>query len=148
MYDFEVNVEQTINAPVHSVFDKLSDPVWVASVMPGLVENTNITHVPVETGDTFDYTYQMFGVINKGVWHVDEVTRPNVYKAHTDGQIPSEWNYEISGDTKSTKINLTVKYSMPEGLVGRASKEFVKSLNEKEAEHFMHNLKQYFELQF
>ncbi len=148
MYDFEVSVEQAVAAPVHAVYDKLSDPVWVTSVMPGLIENTNISRVPVEKGDTFDYMYQMFGVINKGKWYVDEVARPNTYKAHTDGQIASEWDYQIAGDDKSTTVNLTVKYSMPEGLIGRASKDFVKSLNEKEAEHFMHNLKQYFELQF
>jgi len=148
MHDFEVSVSETIESPIQAVFDKLADPVWVSSVMPGLIENTNIERVPVQNGDKFDYTYQMFGVVNKGIWYVDEISRPNTYKAHTEGQIKSEWEYQIVGDSKSTSIELTVKYTMPEGLVGRASKDFVKSLNEKEAEHYMHNLKQYFELQF
>jgi len=146
MYEYEISLEDTVNASPEEVFDKLSDPIWVTAVMPGLVENTNIPRVPVQEGDSFDYAYQVFGVILHGIWHVDVADRPNTYKAHTDGEGSSNWEYQLNGDDNATTIRMMIHYDMPGGVIGKAKTVFLKKLNHMEAEHYMHNIKQYFEL--
>ena len=146
MYEFEISLEDTVSASPQEVFDKLSDPIWVTAVMPGLIENTNIHRVPVQEGDSFDYAYQVFGVILHGIWHVDVADRPNTYKAHTDGEGSSSWEYQLNGDDNTTTIRMTIHYDMPDGVIGKAKTVFLKKLNHLEAEHYMHNIKQYFEL--
>jgi hypothetical protein len=137
MYEFEIHLE---------VFDKLRDPIWVTSVMPGLIENTNIRRVPVQEGDSFDYAYQIFGVILHGKWYVDFIDRPNTYKAHTVGEGLSSWEYQLSGNDNGTMIRMTIRYDMPEGVIGKVKTVFLKKVNYSEAKHYMHNLKLYFEL--
>lgn len=146
MHDFEIGGEIRISASPEAVFDKLADPRWVTSVMPGLIENTNVARIPVQAGDAFDYAFQVFGVILHGKWYVDVADRPSSYKAHTDGDGLSRWEYQLSGDGKTTTLKLTVRYDMPTGVVGKAKVEFLKSINKKAGEHYLHNIKQYFEL--
>jgi len=95
-----------------------------------------------QEGDSFDYAYQVFGVILHGKWHVDVADRPNTYKAHTDGEGSSSWEYQLSGNDNTT----TIRYDIPDGVIGKAKTKFLKNVNHSEAEHYMHNLKQYFEL--
>jgi carbon monoxide dehydrogenase subunit G len=146
MYELEVGGEDRISAPPEDVFDKLSDPVWVTAVMPGLIENRNVSRIPVQAGDAFDYTYEVFGVILHGKWHVDVADRPRLYKAHTDGDGVSEWEYQLRPDGQATTLEITVRYDMPRGVIGKAKAEFLKSINQKAAEHYLYNIKQYFEL--
>jgi len=146
MAEYEISLDTRIDASPEDVFDKLANPQWVTSVMPGLIENTNVTRIPVQTGDAFDYAYQVFGVILRGKWHVDVASRPSLYKAHTDGEGQSEWEYMLSGDGKATTLRLRVAYEMPKGLLGKAKAQFLKAINQKAAEHYIHNIKQYFEL--
>jgi len=146
MYEFEISLEETVNASPQELFDKLSDPVWVTAVMPGLIENTNITRVPVQEGDSFDYAYQVFGVILHGKWYVDVTERPHTYKAHTEGEGLSGWEYQLNGEDNTTTIRMTIRYDMPGGVIGKAKTVFLKKLNHLEAEHYLHNIKQYFEL--
>jgi carbon monoxide dehydrogenase subunit G len=146
MDKYQISLEDRISASPEAVFDKLSDPVWVTSVMPGLIENTNVPRIPVQAGDAFDYTYQVFGVILHGKWYVDVTDRPRLYKAHTDGDGASEWEYALRGDGSATRLQITVRYDMPPSVLAKAKAEFLKSINQKAGEHYMHNIKQYFEL--
>lgn len=146
MYEFEISLEETVNASPQEVFDKLSDPIWVTAVMPGLIENTNIPRIPVQEGDSFDYAYQVFGVVLHGKWYVDVADPPNTYKAHTDGEGLSTWEYQLNGDDKTTTISMKIRYDMPGGVINKVKTVFLKKLNHLEAEHYIHNIKQYFEL--
>ena len=146
MYELVIGLEDTVNALPQEVFDKLCDPNWVTATMPGLIENTNIARIPVQEGDSFGYAYQVFGMILHGKYYVDVVDRPHTYKAHTDGEGLTSWEYQLSGEANATKIRMTIHYDMPKGLLGKAKTEFLKKTNYLAAEHYMQNIKQYFDL--
>lgn len=136
-----------INVPPQRIFDFVTDPSKIPSIIPSLVENSNIPELPLKAGSTFNYKYQMYGVMLDGIWTVDEIQAPSFYKAHTTGASESWWTQEISGnDTKST-VTLTIEYIMPEGVLSKIKANALESINDKEADGMLHNLKTILEMQ-
>jgi hypothetical protein len=89
----------------------------------------------------------MYGVMLDGVWTVDEIKSPSLYKAHTTGGSESWWTQEISGDENKSTVTLTVEYIMPQGVLSKIKANALMSINEKEADHMLHNLKTILEMQ-
>jgi len=143
----KVQMSIDISAPVQRIFDYVTDPNKIPSILPGLVENSNVPELPLKVGSVFNYKYQMFGVMLDGVWSVSEISSPSLYKAHTTGGVESDWTYEISGEGDNSKVSLTVEYVMPQGLVSKIKASALAKINEKEADHLLHNLKTILEMQ-
>ncbi len=136
-----------INASPEKIFNFVTDPSKIPSILPGLIENSNVPALPLTAGAEFDYKYQMYGMMLDGKWIVDEIQAPSLYKAHTTGGSESWWTQEISGDENKSTVTLTIEYKMPEGILGKIKAEALTSINEKEAEHMLHNLKTILEMQ-
>lgn len=136
-----------IEASPETIFNFVTDPSKIPAILPGLVENSNIPALPLQAGSKFNYKYQMYGVMLDGEWIVDEIQSPSLYKAHTTGGSESWWAQEISGDENKSTVTLTVEYAMPEGVLSKIKANALMSINEKEAEHMLHNLKTILEMQ-
>ncbi len=136
-----------INASPEKIFNFITDPSKIPSILPGLIENSNVPALPLTAGAEFDYKYQMYGVMLDGKWIVDEIQSPSLYKAHTIGGSESWWTQEISGNENKSTVTLTVEYIMPEGVLSKIKANALMSINEKEAEHMLHNLKTILEMQ-
>lgn len=135
-----------INASPEKIFNFITDPSKIPSILPGLIENDNVT-MPLVVNSSFNYKYQMYGVILEGKWTVDELNSPTLYKAHTNGGIESWWTQEISGDENKSTVTLTVEYGMPNGVLSKIKANALMSINDKEADHMLHNLKTILEMQ-
>ena len=141
MADHNVKRQVEIKAPIEKVFELLTNPAKIPLVMPGLIENKNIPKLPLKKGDKFKYTYQMFGVMLEGIWTVTEIKSPSIYKAATNGDIPSKWAYELVSKKGKTLVKFQTTYQLPKSVLSQVKATALKSMNEKEADHFMHNLK-------
>jgi len=136
-----------INASPEKIFSFIADPSKIPSIIPGLIENSNVPELPLVAGAEFDYKYQMYGMMLDGKWIVDEIKAPPIYKAHTIGGSESWWTQEIFGDENKSIATLTIEYKMPEGILGKIKAEALISINDKEAEYMLHNLKTILEMQ-
>lgn len=136
-----------IKAPAQKIFDYLTDPNKIPSILPGLIENTNVPALPLQVGSKFDYKYQMYGVMLDGTWEVTEIESPSKYSANTTGGIDSKWHYDIAEKDGGSHVVLTVEYSAPDSVLGKVKFDALKKVNEKEAEHLLHNLQTILEMQ-
>lgn len=136
-----------INASPEKIFNYVTDPSKIPSILPGLIENSNVPELPLKAGSQFDYKYQMYGVMLNGQWIVDEIEFPKLYKAHTTGGGESWWTQEISGHGDNSTVTLTVEYLMPEGVLSKIKTNALMSINDKEADHMLHNVKTILEMQ-
>lgn len=134
-----------INVPQDKIYNFITDPINIPAILPGLVENSNFT-IPLVVGSVFNYKYQMYGLMLEGVWTVDELVYPSLYKAHTAGGVNSWWTQEISGDQEKSTVTLTVEYEIPEGVLNNIKANALISINDKEADHMLHNLKTIMEM--
>ena len=114
----KITMSTDIGVSAQKVFDFITDPNNIPSVLPGLVENSNIPSLPLVPGATFDFTYQMYGVNFEGVCTVLEIVSPRLYKNHTTGGIESNWTSEIEESEGGCRVVLTVEYEIPSGLFG------------------------------
>lgn len=135
-----------INATPERIFNFITEPSKIPAILPGLIENSDIPSLPLTAGSQFKYKYQMYGVILEGLWIVDEIQSPSLYKAHTTGASESWWTQEIVPDGDKSQVTLTVEYVIPEGVLAKAQTNILMSINEKEAEHMIHNLKTVLEM--
>lgn len=136
-----------IEASPEKIFDFITDPSKIPSILPGLIENSNVPPLPLTAGAKFNYKYQMYGFIMDGEWIVDEIQSPSLYKAHTNGGTESWWTQEISGNEDKSNVTLTIEYKMPEGILAKIRAKALESINEKEADHMLHNLKTILEME-
>jgi len=140
----QANIE--IAAPVDRVWNFLTDPKKIPLVLPGLVENVNVPPLPLKEGASFQYRYQMYGVMTEGTWHVTKLEASRVYDAKTDGDIDSTWHYELTERDGKTHVLFDVTYRAPESVLGKIKAEALAKINQAEGEHYLKNLKTVLEM--
>lgn len=143
----QISLQTTIPTAREKLFEFMTTPGQVRLVLPGLIESTNISEMPLKVGSTFDYKYKMYGVIIEGQWKVLALESPSRYESRTTGGAVSTWNYAFEEVEGGTQLSLVVEYEVPESLLGQVKVGILKKINEKEAAHFFENLRAVFELQ-
>ncbi len=143
----QIELQVVIPATPEKLFGFLTVPGKVRLVLPGLIDSTNVSEMPLQVGSTFDYKYQMYGVIFDGQWEVLVLESPTRYEARTTGGAASTWKYKLEEIEGGTRLWLTVEYEVPQTFLGKVKTELVKTVNESEANHFLENLKAVFDLQ-
>lgn len=147
MDNAHIKLQTVIPATREQLFEFLTTPGQVRLVLPGLIESTNVSEMPLQVGSTFDYKYQMYGVIVEGCWEVLALERPTRYEARTTGGAVSTWRYALAEVDGGTELSLDLEYDVPKSLLGQVKIGLLKAINEREAEHFFANLRAVFELQ-
>ena len=134
-------VSEVIYAPIQKVFNFIVDPYQLPKAMSSLIENTNVSDVPLKEGSTYNYKYKMLGVTLDGVWEVKQMDSPKIYSARTLGGIDSEWSYELKEEEGKTLITLTITYKPPTSVTEQIKVVALAKANEVEAKNFLQNLK-------
>ena len=142
---FEQKID--IKAKPQKVFDFLTTPEKIPLVLPSLIENTNVSELPLRKSSTFDWHYQMYGVKLKGKWEVTEIAAPTRYAARTTGDTESTWDYRLEETGGGTRVHVTVEYATPRSVLGKAGLAVVQQLNRKELDAYLSNLKTVLEMQ-
>lgn len=146
MYSSKVEASTTVNAPIQNIYDILTTPKKIPLIMPGLIENTNVSEMPLKDGSHFNYKYQLYGVMYEGTWTVVKAESPHYYEAKTDNP-ESHWTYHLDDQNGVTKIHVMVEYTAPEGVLQKIKLQALEVMNQKEVELFLHNLKILMEMQ-
>ena len=143
----QIDLQVVIPATPDKLFGFLTVPGKVRLVLPGLIESMNVSEMPLKVGSTFDYKYQMYGVIFDGQWEVLVLESPTLYEARTTGGATSTWKYKLDKIKGGTRLWLTVEYEVPQTFLGKVKTDLVKTINEREAHQYLDNLKAVFDLQ-
>lgn len=147
MHDATVRTSVTIRTSADRVFDFLVSPEKIPLVLPGLVDNLDIPPLPLQPGSKFRYRYQMYGVMLEGHWTANRIERPTRYEATTDGDVASEWRYDLTSEDGATRLDLLVTYETPQSVLQKIRSEVMLKINQQEADAFLSNLKTVLEMQ-
>jgi len=142
----KVRFEADINVPPEKVFDFLTNPKNTPSILPSLIENYNIPELPVKNGSTFNFRYQVLGVVLEGEVTIDEVERPSVYNFSTRGGVESKWLQSMTAKNGGTHFTLDVEYTPPQSWLDKAKLTVIQEISMKDAEEYTKNLKESLEM--
>lgn len=135
-----VDKEITINAPLEEIFDYVNKPSNLPQIWPSFIGVKNQELLP-NGGYKFEWTYKMSGVILEGnAEYIDFV--PNFwFTCRTYGAVDSKitWIFRSIGFQNSVILN--IEYWVPSPLKGRSDETAILSMNEKEAELILENLR-------
>lgn len=145
--DTHFEQEIDIKAKPQQVFDFLTTPEKIPLILPSLIENTNVSELPLKKSSSYDWHYQMYGVKLKGKWEVTEIESPTRYAARTTGDTESTWDYRFEETADGTRVHITVEYATPQSVLGKAGLAVVQQVNRKELDAYLSNLKTVLEMQ-
>ncbi len=130
----------TINAPVERVFDYASHPENLPEIWPSMVEVKNPQRKE-DGSHSFDWVYKMAGVHFRGHSDTVEVEKNKHLKLKSTEGIQNTFDWSYSGENGTTRVEMSVDYSVPVPLLGKLAEPFVAKLNEREAQTVLENLK-------
>lgn len=138
-----VTVQKSLNikAAQQTVFDFLTNPAKMSSILSGIFEATAVPELPLKKGSRFNFTYHLGDAIVHGVWKVKKIDSPALYIAETKGISHSTWTHEIINNGETTLVKITFEYFLPTGLISKYKEQEVISLNERNTEQILANLK-------
>ncbi len=130
-----------IKAPAQSVFDYLAQPSNLLSIMPSMIEVSNV--VPQATGgNEFDWIYKMGGVRLKGHTRTEVFQPGKLLRVRTEGGIVSTWTFKFDGDGAGIKLTADIEYTIPIPVLGKLAEAVVARMNERENELMLAHLKE------
>jgi len=147
MYSEKLHSELLINAPIDKVFAFLTTPQNIPLVLPGLIDNTNIPELPLKAGSSFDYRYQMFGVVTEGKTTVDAIEGPHTYNFSTSGGNMSHWYEKLSDEGGQTRVTVDIEYDPAASWFEKVQLGVVRTFMPQELDRFLQNVRTVMELQ-
>ncbi len=131
----------TINAPAEKIFGYMTDPTNLPEIWPSLVEVRDVKQLPEGVGSSYRWVYKMAGMRFEGTTETIEYV-PNQRTVLKDrGGIESTRTTTFEPQDGGTKVTAEVEYTVPIPLLGKLAEAFILSLNEREAETVLANLK-------
>lgn len=134
-----------IEASPTKIFNYLTDAQHLPEIWPSMVEVSNLQTRP-DGAHSFDWTYKMAGMKFHGHADTVEVQRDRLRLVRNASGIPSTFRWTFEARDGGTDLALEVEYEMPGKLLGRLAAPFLRRLNEREADTFVHNLKERMEV--
>jgi ribosome-associated toxin RatA of RatAB toxin-antitoxin module len=130
----------TVAAAPDRVFQYVDDVHHLPEFWPSMVEVKDVRPLPVG-GHRFQYLYKMAGVRFEG--HTETIDRVEDRKLvdRASGDIDATFEWEFTPHDGVTEVDLKVQYEPPKTLLGKIGEPLVRTLNEREAETVLANLK-------
>lgn len=132
--------EITINAPVESAFQFVSDTPNLVEVWPSLVHIGEYQRDAKGIG-SFTYTYQMAGFKYSGTNRDVEYIPNRKIKTKSEGGMAATVTWEFEPVPDGVHITFTGDYDVNIPLVGKIIADRIASLNGVEVEVMLHNIK-------
>lgn len=130
-----------INAPVEKIYNYVYGVVDLPEIWPSLEEVNNMTTLP-DGKRSFDTVYKMAGMRLKvrNETEVGEPCRRTVTRSTGGIEAVITWMFEpLSED--ATRVSFQTDYTIPIPVIGRLAEGIIHSMNEREAETTLANLK-------
>lgn len=131
----------TINAPVSKVFEYIADPKLTPEWLPGMIETKDIKQTEDGVGSTHNWIYKMSGMTFEGKNITDEFIKDKKIVIRSEGSIKTLWNWNFNPQDNSTKLDLSVEYTVPMPVLGKLAEKIVLKQNEREADLALENIK-------
>lgn len=136
-----INRTIQINAPAQRAFDVIAQPTNLPSIMPSLVEVSNVVAKP-GGGYDFDWVYKMAGVHLRGHSKQEEFQTGRLSRVRTEGGVVSTWTWKFDGDGAGTRLTLDIEYTIPVPVLGKLAEAIVAKMNERETDVSLAHLKE------
>ena len=137
--------EIRVDAPPEKVFTYVENPTHLPEFWPSMMEVKEIKELP-EGGHRFAWLYKMAGIPFEGKTETLEYV-PNQHYIHKiTGEFPMTFEWTFRGENGSTWVKVKAEYEIPKTVLGKFKEPFIRKYNEREAEFFAANLKDFFEL--
>lgn len=130
----------TIEAPVHEVYQYMSDPSNLPEVWPSMIEIADVEASPDGLRTTYRFVYKMAGIRLEGTGDMELVPDQTIIDRSTGG-IESTITWSLEPEGVATKFTADVEYAIPVPVLGKLLEPFVLKANEHEAEVTLANLK-------
>ena len=140
-----VEREIRIDAPPEKVFAYLEDPRHLPEFWPSMVEVKDITELP-KGGHRFVWLYKMAGMPFEGETETIEFKAYEHFVHKITGEFPVVFDWTFRPDNGATIVTVKAEYEIPQTVLGKFKEPFIRKLNEREADIFAANLKDFFEL--
>lgn len=137
-----------IDASPGDVFDVLADLDRLPNWSTITVETHDTPSPPLEPGQTFRQTLRVLGRNIEATWRVESVERPSrlMYDATGPHGAKLRMQQRLRDTGGATQVELEIDYELPGGILGDVlDAAYVERRNEREAEHSLHNLKDFVE---
>jgi ribosome-associated toxin RatA of RatAB toxin-antitoxin module len=117
------HVSQTIliRRSPEAVYDLAWRPERATEWIVGMIQTEKVTPGDPQTGlDTsFDWTYRMLGLTYRGRNRVTAAERPHYLREEASGDLNTVWEWRFQPEGRNTRVELTIDYVPPMGMVGR-----------------------------
>jgi uncharacterized membrane protein len=130
----------TVNAPVETVYNYISDPGNWPEFWSSLVEVRDIQPLP-NGGYSARWTYKMIGMRFEGNGEHREVIPNQRLVTETKDGITSTITWIFRPAAVGTILVFIVEYNIPLPLLGKLAEAIIVKTNESEADFIMSNLK-------
>ena len=131
----------TINAPVSEVFEYIADPKLTPEWLPGMIETKDIKQTENGIGSTHNWLYKMSGMTFEGKNITDEFEKDKKIVIRSEGNIKTLWNWNFTPQDNTTRLDLSVEYTVPMPVLGKLAEKVVLKQNEREADLALSNIK-------
>ena len=128
-----------IDAPPEKVFARMSDPMNMMEDVPNAVDVIDITGEGV--GMSFKSVYKMAGmkftITSKYIEYVENEKLVGKF----DGGFTGTMTWTLEPENGSTKMCITIEYSIPVPLIGKIAESILAKRNEREWDVILANAK-------
>ena len=139
-----VDKEVTVNAPIEKVYAYISEPRNTVRYWPSVIEVDDVKSLP-NGGYSARWVYKMAGMRLKGTGEFTTVVPNNYFVVETRGGIRSKVTWTFRSWEDSTRVTLTVEYTVPIPLLGELAEAIVVKMNDREGDLILANLQAIFE---
>jgi carbon monoxide dehydrogenase subunit G len=140
----EASESIVIDAPVEDVFAFMDDPENHVTVTPSLAEVRDVERLD-SGGKRLDHAFRMAGISLEG--ELEEVERVENERMLFEmrGQLSGEIELTFEAVDGGTRLTYTGRYDLPESVLGRVARPFVRRYNERELSTTLANVKTHVE---
>jgi len=118
----------------------MCDPIKVSEWLPGLFGIRDVAGMG--TAQQFRWTYKMMGLPFTGKAKCVEYTPNERIVIETTGSIRSTWTWTFEPQRSMTLVNVTLQYTLPIPVIGKACEKLILRQNQREADLAVANIKE------
>ena len=130
----------TINAPVHTVFETIREPLNLPKLCTNLMAVADVQQIP-SGGKNFKWEYK---IMNVRFWGTSSVTEYDIHRRIVNsiqGGITGKLTWLFSAENGQTHVSLSIEYGLPSPLVQKHGANDVIRENEDAVTALLENLK-------
>lgn len=132
----------TIAASPQKVYAFVAEATRATSFIPGLSRIHNVQPAIAQSGQTWEYEFDWFGLVVSGNSKCTKSEPAKVHQFQTVTGNPSTWTYVIEPDGTNTRLTLEVEYQIPGNVLARyASQSVFEKMNVDRAREIVANVK-------